>query len=144
MTDRAVSSTVEFVLAIAIAATLMSGLVVAASTMVERQNSAVGRSQMEAVGQQVAGGIESADRLNRTGNATTTMELAYDLPDRILSSGYTIDIEPGESEVVVSSSVNDETVAVPFDSETRVAAKTIDGGDFVIEYSSGELVVTDD
>lgn len=143
MSDRAVTSTVEFVLVIAIAAILMSGLIIAASTLVDRQNTSVGRSQMEAVGQQVSGGIESADRLHRAGDSTSTMELEYDLPDRILSSGYTIEIRDSPQEVVVTSSVTDNPVTVSFDSETGVAPTTTAGGDFVIEYNSGQLEVTD-
>jgi len=140
--DRAVTSTVEFVLVIAIAATLMSGLIVAASTMADRQNTSVGRSQMEAVGQQVAGGIESADRLHRAGS-TDEMALTYDLPERILSSGYSIEISTSPNRVIVTSSVTDESISVPFDSRTSVTTptSTIDGGDVVVRYDSGTLVV---
>lgn len=140
---RGVTSAVEFVLTIAIAAALMTGLVVAASGTVERQKTITAQTQMEIVGQQVAGTIENADRLVQTAETTTTLRLEQDLPERVLQSDYTIEITPAA--VRVRSPLSDRAVSVPFESTTPVAQTTVESGDVAVQYDTAdtELEVRD-
>ncbi|NLV10441.1 hypothetical protein GOC74_10930 [Halomicrobium mukohataei] len=138
---RAVTSAVEFVLTLAIATALMSGLIVAASDTVERQKTATAQSQMESVGHQVAGTIESADRLHRTA-ATTTLRLERDLPPALVQRGYALEVTA--SEVVVTSPLVERPVSVALDSDTPVAQTTTKGGDIAVRYTGTRLEVVDD
>ena len=139
---RAVTSAVEFVLTLAIATALMSGLIVAASDTVERQKTATAQSQMESVGHQVAGTIESADRLHRTAATTTTLRLERDLPPALVQRGYAIEVTA--SEVVVTSPLVERPVSVALDSDTPIAQTTIKGGDIAVRYTGTRLEVVDD
>lgn len=141
--DRAVTAPIEYVLTIAIAAILISGILIAATNTVGDQRSRTMEAQMDVVAQQVAGSLEKADRLVRADQDDDPNQLRVrtELPDEVLGNGYRVDIE--SSEVRVESAITDRTVRVPFDTDVSVDATTVRGGaiDIVWDGSSDELEV---
>ncbi|KPN31415.1 hypothetical protein SY89_02161 [Halolamina pelagica] len=61
--DRAVSTTLAYTLTLSITAVLVSGLLIAGGGLIEDQREAITRDELTVSGQQLAGGLEDADRL---------------------------------------------------------------------------------
>lgn len=144
--ERAATSPISYSLTIAMATILITGLVVAGSGHVSDQRSTTARAQMDVVAQQVAGNLEAADRLVRsTDSPPSTLELERQLPEQVLGSGYTVEIDDSSDRVVVSSPISDRTVTATFDVETDVVGSTVRDGRITISYDTGddELEVTD-
>jgi len=139
MTDRAVSSTVEFVLTLAVATALMGGLIIGATNMTERQHGNAVESQMQIVGHQIAGGIESADRVVATSRTISTFAVERDLPDRLVNARYTVEITT--SAVLITTDAVDRSTRVAFDTETPVSPTSVNGGDLAITKSASRLVI---
>lgn len=140
MTDRGVSVALNYVLSLAIATVIVSGLLFAAGDIVGDRQEAVVRGELRVVGEQIASSLASADRLARTGGETVALEVAT--PDRVGGLGYTITIDPTESEVVLATSDPSVVVSVPYRSVTTVLASETTGGDVEIVLTvGGELEV---
>jgi len=93
MTDRAVSSTLNYVLSLGIMAVLVTGLLSAGGGFVEDRQEEVIRSELEVIGQQVASDVQRADRLVTAGDDNREVTLAQSLPERISGTGYRISLE---------------------------------------------------
>lgn len=90
MDNRAVSTSVSYVLVLAIVALLISGLVVGFAPLVSNQQQETVRSTMTVFGNDLAGDIDSADRLATTAGDDGTVELDARLPDRVGGTPYAI------------------------------------------------------
>ncbi|MFO7926583.1 MAG: DUF7266 family protein [Halobacteriota archaeon] len=145
--DRAVSITVGYVLNLAVASILISGLLVAGGGLIESQTKQVTADELAVAGQQLAEELSSADRLARAGESAVPSELSLesDLPARTASGGYSIEIEHADSEgtIELRSASPEVSVVIPFRSETDVESVAVDGGPVWIEfeYTSEQLVV---
>lgn len=137
MTDRAVSVTVNYVMAITIATLLLSGLAVSAGGLIESQSERAIESELEVLGQQLAADVESADRLATVaGGANAEVRIETRLPTRVAGTGY--DITVTESELVLRSTDPAISVTVPVTVTNELAeGRTVRGGDVVIEWSTG-------
>jgi hypothetical protein len=142
--DRAVSVAVGYVLNLAIAAALLSALLVAGSGLIDDQTQRVTDDELSVAGHQLAEELSSADRLVRAGDAAE-VSIRVRLPDRVAAGGYEIEIDHRGSDdrgTVELRSTSPEIVAsVPFRSATGVANATVDGGSVRIEYAGGDLEV---
>jgi FlaG/FlaF family flagellin (archaellin) len=140
--DRAVTSAVEYVLTIAIATILVTGLVIAATGHVNEQRSRTTTAQMDVVGQQIAGSLETADRMVRMADSVSDLTVTEELPDQILANSYTATIDA--SEISVDSPVAEETVTVEYETETSVdpTPVAVRGGEIEITLSGSDLEVT--
>lgn len=139
MTDRAVSVTLNYVLGLAIATLLIGGLLIATGDVVgDRRESAI-RGELEVVGQRVSSGLETADRLNRSGGGT--VELRVSAPERVAGESYTIEVDASRRVVVLETEDPAVSVEVPFRNETAVAGSTVDGGTVEVVRDGGELEV---
>lgn len=156
MSERAVSTTMGYVLVLVISSLLISGLVVAGGDYVESQRDQVAREELRVVGNQLAGGIADADRLANTSDGGKIRVNAW-LPRSVVGGPYSIRIvsEPGydgtnETTVVVSSDVADVSRNVTFYTSHEVEERTIGGGPVVVIFenadgdSARELVVSND
>lgn len=144
-TDRAVSTTLSYVLALGITGILISGLLVAGGGLVEDQRDRTLENELRVVGQQLAADLETADALVRSA-PSGTVRLDRQLPPRVVGSSYVVEIADedgdGDTEVIhLSTSNPDVTVSVSFATRTTVAAESVSGGDVRIVYTDGELVV---
>lgn len=144
--ERAVTVTVSYVLNFAIAALLISGLLIAGGNLIESQTQQVTTDELNVIGQQLADELSSADRLTRAGEVST-LSIRTELPRRTAAGGYTIDIDIDENAdrgtIVLQTTEPDITVRVPF----RVTADVesdhdrVAGGPVRIEYIDDRLVV---
>lgn len=148
MDDRAVSSTLNYVLSLAIASILVTGLLLAGGTFVDDRRQEVIRNELHVIGQQVAADLERADRLHRAGGSTGSTEVAIQrqFPDRITGVNYRLEVQPGTPDRValIADSQNVE-VTVRVETNTDLAASSAQGGPLDISYdgSANALVVDD-
>ncbi|SFR94482.1 hypothetical protein SAMN05216559_1536 [Halomicrobium zhouii] len=146
MTDRAVSSTLNYVLSLGIMAVLVTGLLSAGGGFVEDRQEEVIRSELEVIGQQIASDVQRADRLVTAGDGNQEVTLSQSLPERISGTGYRLSLETGPpAELVLRSNDPEISVSVRVQTTTHVAASNAGGGTVVVTYtSSDKLKVTND
>lgn len=137
--ERGVSVTVGYVLNVAIATLLISGLLVAGSGLVESQTKQVTTDELAVVGQQLADELSSADRLNRSGEVST-LSIRTDLPRRTAAGGYTIDIETDgdDGTIELRTSSPEVSVTVPFRIDSELRDSRLSGGPVRIEYDEAD------
>lgn len=146
MNDRGVSTTLNYVLSLAIASLLVTGLLLAGGTFVENRQEEVIRSELEVIGQQIASDINRADRMLTAGNDETTVVVNQSFPKRITGTGYDIQLNPGDDELELSSVDPEVVVTVHVQTESTLVDSHADSGVVVVRNASGsndELVITD-
>lgn len=92
MGDRGTSAVVSYVLVLGIVALLASGLVTGFAPFVVNQQHDAAHSTLEVFGNDIAGDIDSADRLAAKAGDDGTVELRTRLPDRVGGSPYEIEL----------------------------------------------------
>lgn len=139
--DRGISTTVSYALNLTLSAMLISGLLFAAGSVVGDQRHSAVETELEVIGERIATGIQSADRLNATG--APTINLSVEVPERVAGSGYTISVETtGTPELVLNASNPDITVRIPLAVDGNLAASNVDGGTVtIVKLPSGSLEV---
>lgn len=146
MTDRAVSSTLNYVLSLGIMAILVTGLLSAGGGFVEDRQEEVVRSELEVIGQQVASDIQRADRLVTAGDGNEQVTLTQSLPERISGTTYQMSLEPSGPKLVLKSTDPEISVSVRLQTTTTLGASSAGGGTVVVTYPSGsnQLEVAND
>ncbi|WP_224332167.1 DUF7266 family protein [Haloprofundus halobius] len=144
-TDRAVSTTLSYVLALGITGILISGLLVAGGGLVEDQRDRTLENELRVVGQQLAADLETADALAASA-PSGTVRLDRRLPSRVVGTSYVVDVVDGDDDgeadsIRLSTSSPDVAVTVAFVTRTAVATESVNGGDVRIDYTGSELVV---
>lgn len=140
--DRAVSTTVSYVLTLGISSLLITGLLVTAGGFVEDRRQTTVRQELSVVGQQVAGDLSGADRLVRVGGSEVMVRSS--LPDEVTGIRYRIEVEPDPSgPTTLRFSTDDPNVAIEVDVRTEkpVGSASFDGGDIVVTWTGSELEV---
>ncbi|MFB6167458.1 MAG: hypothetical protein ABEJ43_01270 [Haloferacaceae archaeon] len=127
--DRGVSTTVSYVLTLAITAILISGLLVAVTGVVDDRRDQTGRNALNVIGERIAANLMAADRLAETDPEATVVTVR--LPERISERGYSVTIDGGAEEIVLTLGGSQTTVTVSFAAEPVVDA-TVRGGDLRI------------
>ncbi|MFB6146825.1 MAG: hypothetical protein ABEJ08_03985 [Halobacteriaceae archaeon] len=142
-TDRAVSTSLGYVLTLTITALLISGLLLSTGTLIENRRQQVVREGLAVAGQALAADLMTADRLARADAERVLVE--SDLQAAIADSDYTVIVDPapdGHSTVRLRSNETATEVTVSFVNRTPVEATTVRGGDLVITLDDGTLEVT--
>nr|WP_142987369.1 hypothetical protein [Halorubrum cibi] len=161
------STTVGYVLTLAIGAVLLSGVVVGVGGVIDGQTERAVHGDLEVTGQSLAANLEAADRLARLAEAgrtdpdldaadgTANVTVDVDLPRRVAGIPYTVEIVDGpdpdaDSAVILRTTRPDASVRVPYRSNTTVEETTFRGGPIRIAYvadaadpSAGTLEVTE-
>lgn len=149
-TDRGVSVTVNYVLALAITALLISGLLIAGGDYLEGQRESVTRHQLGVTAEQLAGGIADADRL-AAGGERVSVEIG--LPRTVAGSAYRIRVtevsdppdQPGEYALLLTSPPVGTSVELTVRTSVPLAERTVEGGTVVVRLhgdgDTSELVV---
>lgn len=154
--DRGVSITVNYVIALAVTAALVSGLLIAGGTMVENQREQVTRDQFDVLGDQLVATYLDADHLVAAG--ADRVEVRVRLPERVAGGFYDINVsavsepadQPNEYDVTLESQAVDVSVSTTLRTTHEVHEKTVPGGPVVIRYVDAdgelgrELVIFDD
>ena len=139
MTDRAVSVTVNYVMSLAITTLLISGLLMSTGDVVGDRRESVVRGELEVVGERISAGIETADRLARTGATEVTLEVSA--PRRVGGMSYSISVDGANRVVTLETRDPDVIVEVPFRNRTNVATTTTSGGTVEVALTGGDLEV---
>lgn len=137
-TDRAVSTTVGYAIALSITTILVSGLLVSAGHVVDSREKTTVRSELEVVGERVVSSLMAADRLAAT-DGTTDVAVSVNLPSRVAGNGYSIEINTDE--VILEADSVRTSVTVPVETSTTLSTGTVSGGSIRIELSGGNLEV---
>lgn len=149
MADRAVAPAISYVLIIGIIAILTAGLVSSFAPLVTNQQSQAVRSTLDVFGQDVAGDIESVDRLVDRAGENGTVQLRTELPERVGGNLYNIEIEQSGNRTEIRLRTTDPeilsrtTVRTQTDIQDRTGDNALDGGNLVIRYdeANDRLVV---
>ncbi|RLM90211.1 hypothetical protein D3D02_05435 [Halobellus sp. Atlit-38R] len=151
--DRAVSITVNYVIALSITAVLISGLLIAGGGYVESERDRVVREELEVIAEQLAVGIDDADRLARATESPSELRVGVDLPARVASETYRIEVvqrsapgvEPGQYELTLRSAQSDVSVTLTVSTLIPMDETSVNGGWVVVELDTGggTLVVTE-
>lgn len=137
MTDeRAVASTLSYILTLSITTILLVGLFAGAGSLVETQHDRAVETELIVQGERLAADLMTIDRLSRTGTVEH-VELRTELPTRVGGESYRIEIESGDERIELRG--RDVDVSVEFRSETDVDAEPLSGGVIVIAFD-GELI----
>lgn len=142
--DRAVSTTVGYVLALGIVTLLLTGMLFAGTDFVAGQREQTVRNELRVLGQQVADDLAAADRLVRASDGGTAVTVTSALPEEVTGSAYTVDIDPGAgppTALVLESSDPEVTVEVRVRVATGVVASRVSGGEIEIVYTGSALAV---
>lgn len=150
--ERAVSTTLGYILNLTVATLLITSLLVASGGFVDDQRRQTIRSELRVIGQQLAADLVAADELAATADTGDTIRIERQLPQEVAGRTYTVSVVPngGDSYLQLSATGSDVTVEVELALETSVAESSVSGGQIVIRYvdadadSSLELEVNDD
>ncbi len=145
MTDRAVSTTLNYVLALAVVTVLISGLFMAANDVVETQRERSINSELTVLGNQVASDLSALDRLVIASEAKGTARISSDLPDTVAGKTYSINLQdpPIADRYEIELSTQEPTVSVTIvvRLDTPLASTNLTGGDLVLEYDGSTIEV---
>lgn len=151
--DRAVSITVNYVIALAITAVLISGLLVGTGSYVESQREQVVREELDVVSEQLAAGIGDADRLAAAEAVSRSVRVGVDLPRRVAGETYRVAItevappgpDPGRYELTLTSARSDVSVTLTLTTSVAIREESSAGGWTVVrlDAATGTLVVED-
>ncbi|MGM0398187.1 MAG: DUF7266 family protein [Halobacteriota archaeon] len=144
--DRGLSTVLGYSLNLVVATLLVTGVLVAAGSLVDSQRDQAARAEANVVGERLVANLETADRLTR---ATEDGQIAVDttLPTRIAGSTYEVAIvtDGDEAEAVVTLDDTDERITVPIKNETAIVESRHPGGPVTINATdTGPLEVSDD
>lgn len=138
MNRRGVSSTLNYVLALGIAAILITGLLIAAGGFVTTQRDVVLREEMDVVGQHIASNVEQADRLANASNGTTVVYVNQTFPDTVARSTYDVRLNASTEQVVLTSTEPEHTVRINVTTNTKLQDSSADGGAITIRYDEAD------
>jgi hypothetical protein len=143
--DRAVSTTLGYVLALGISAILITGLITAGGNYVEEERDQVVRDQLSVIGQQVAANAERADRLVRAADSSSspTVRINQSFSERVTGTTYRIRFADSPNTVVVESVDPEIEVRIRATTDTEFTESTAGGGPIQIRYDGSELEVRD-
>ena len=137
--ERAVSTTLGYVLALAISSILVSGLLIAGGSFVNDERQRVTTDELEVLGGQLAEGYHDADRLASTSGATNA-SVRVTLPGRAAGSGYVVTVvertspsdEPYRYDLVFESNAADASATVTIRTDHEVTETSVSGGHVVV------------
>ncbi|WP_424019437.1 DUF7266 family protein [Halorientalis pallida] len=143
--DRGVSTTLNYVLGLAIALILITGLLLAGGTFVEDQRDRSIETELEVLGEQVSSDVMMADRLAETTSDNESVQVGRSLPPRVAGSTYEISIEGGsDPQVVVRTTDPEISVTVPVKTSTPIEASSVSGGTIAINLTASDELRLED
>lgn len=138
--DRAVSTTLGYVLTLTITAVLVSGLLVGTGQYVDDQRRQVTDREMSVLGERIAARTADADRMARAGNGTNAVRVRVQLPRTVAGESYRIEVSepavttPRTHEITLTTGRADRSVSVSLRTGVDVEETTLPGGTLVVVY----------
>ena len=146
-TDRAVSTTVNYIQVLGIATLLISGLVFVAADVVVDQHERATTEGLTIAGTQLAAELEATDVLVRSAGGDGAVERTVDLPT-VSGGRYSVAISGTgpEYDLTLTTTESGHTVTIPFVSQTNVTSTRVDGERLRLTYTPavGSMEVRDD
>ncbi|MFB6131018.1 MAG: hypothetical protein ABEJ28_09385 [Salinigranum sp.] len=144
--DRAVSTTLGYVLTLSIVTLLVTGLLIAGGQYVGSQRERVVRSELGVLSERLVSGIQSADRMAMAAGSSGEVVVVTKLPEKAGKTPYTVELvrDGGDTVLRLSTSQPDVTVETVVNNRTAVSLSTVSGGDVRIEYRGDRLEVSRD
>jgi hypothetical protein len=143
--DRGASTTLGYVLSLAVATVVVVGLLAGAGGFVGDQRDRAVRTEFEVLGERVASDVTAVDRLARSGDDVNA-SVESELPRTVAGTQYEVRVTGGASgaTILLHADQPDVTVRVPVANETPIAPTNVTGGRLRVAYneSSGEVVVS--
>lgn len=146
--DRGVSTVVGYALILGIVALLLVTLTTAFAPLVSSQQTGATHSTLEVVGNDLAGDVESVDRLAVAAGSNGSVVHRTRLPDHIGGDPYRIEFDqPGNEsfyEITLRSPDHDLIVTVTVGTSTEIDVAeigTLDGGTLEIAFEEDRLVI---
>jgi len=148
--DRGVSITVNYVIVLAITAVLVSGLLVGAGGYVQDQRTIVVREELTVVAEQLAAGIDDADRLSRADARSRSVRVGVNLPARVAGESYRIAVtnlstpadQPARHELTLRSSGSEVSVTLTISTLVGLDEGSVSGGWVVVRLDGGTLALS--
>ena len=148
---RAVSITVNYVIVLAITAVLVSGLLIGAGGYVQEQRTSVVREELTVVAEQLAAGIDGADRLARADARSRSVRVGVRLPPRVAGESYRIDVTevsagpPARHELRLESARSGVRVRLTVSTLVDLDEGSVTGGWVVVRLdAAGPALVVED
>ncbi|GGL58733.1 DUF7266 family protein [Halocalculus aciditolerans] len=135
---RAVSTTVGYVLNLAVALLLVTGLLTAAGTFVEDQRQLATQDELGVVGERFTAGLATADRLATTGDSG---HVDLRLPTTVAGHPYQIRVFANHT-VVLATDTADISVTTTYPDAIDGLSGTVDGGTVRISFDASGVEVT--
>ncbi|MDS0298480.1 hypothetical protein NDI76_06980 [Halogeometricum sp. S1BR25-6] len=140
--DRAVSTTLGYVLTLVITAVLVSGLLVGTGQYVDGQRDRVVDRELSVLGERIAARTADADRMVRAGDGAEAVRLRVDLPRTVAGGSYRVEVSdspgvagtPAAHDVTLTSGDGGRSATVRVRTGTDVENGTLAGGNLVIAY----------
>lgn len=133
--ERAVSITLNYVLAIAISAVLVTGLLIAGGNFVGDQQESVVRNELSVVGQRLAADLERVDRMVAAGDDVDAARINRSLPTAAVGERYDIELDASaEPELVLTADGADVSVSVTISNRTPLADSSVRSGSVAVVY----------
>jgi hypothetical protein len=132
--ERAASITLNYVLAIAISAVLVTGLLIAGGNFVQGQQESVVRNELSVVGQRLAADVERVDRLVAAGDDVGAARLNRSLPTAAVGERYDVELDASAEELVLTADGPDVSVSVPISNRTALTDSSVGSGSVAVVY----------
>lgn len=143
MTDRAVSSTVGYVMALAIATVLVTGLLISGASFVDDQRERVIEQELDVVGQHLSGNIEQVDRMVRASDESDpTARINQTFNRQVTGASYSIELVAGSPTVLhLNASDSDVSTTVNVTNQTDVSDSFASGGEVTVRYNATSTMI---
>ena len=145
-TERAVSTTLTYVLTLTIVTLLISGLFVSTSSFVDGQRERAIRSEFAVIGNRIAANLATADRLARTIDGSGHVSISESLPSSVASSTYRVNVSsdpsgpPYDVTLELTSTDPRVTVSVSVRTRTDVVDASVVGGDVTVVVTASDML----
>lgn len=147
--DRAVSIAITHVLTIAVTTIVLAGLLMGASTVLDREQTRSGEQSLETIGERLANELEDVDRLADDSEENTVTVYA-EHPETVSGSSYTVEVaedddcgELTDGECLRLTAHGGGAVAtVPVATETDLDPdSSASGGTMNVSYTGDEITI---
>lgn len=138
--DRGVSTTVSYVLALGITTLLATGLIFAGGQFVADQRERAVQTEMQIVGEQLASDIEQLDRaIGADPTRIDAGEITRRLPNTIAGESYVVELRGGpNASLQLRTESPDVSVTIPIHNMTAIGPSVTTGGTVVVRYDADE------
>lgn len=144
-TDRGVSITLNYILALGISALLVTGLLVAGGNFVQDQRERVIEGEMTIIGQHLASNMESVDRYaNASDDELDAAYINQTFQSSVTGSSYSIQLEEDPDQLVLQSNSPSVTVRINTTVQSDLDTDSFaNGGSISVQYDpdSEQLVI---